>query len=191
MPREFLLRVVTPERLFIDDLPVTIVEAKGIMGDFGAMAGHEPFLTQIKPGTVSYRPAASGEREDFYSDGGIIEVLPHRVTILAESARAYAPDDDLEAEAREAERETAELQKRLEETLAEKRKSSEDKKKKEKAAAEKKLVSAKERRGGVALELEPVEEEGDEVARLEIKLRKSFSRSAYIQQKKLSRTGKK
>jgi F-type H+-transporting ATPase subunit epsilon len=133
--KEFLLRVVTPDKLYIDNLPVTLVEARGTVGDFGAMPGHEPFLTELKPGAIAFR-TTDGERDDFHCEGGIIEVLPHKVTILAETARKIPPEE-LAEEERRYEQEREKLEQQLAEKKAEKAKASpEDKKKKEEGKAE-------------------------------------------------------
>ena len=59
-------------------------------------------LTRIKPGTLRIRPAGGGEEEVIYVSGGMMEVQPDRVTVLADtSVRAHDLD---EAKAMEAER---------------------------------------------------------------------------------------
>jgi F-type H+-transporting ATPase subunit epsilon len=192
--KDFILRVVTPEKLYIKDLQVTLVEARGVEGDFGAMPGHEPFLTQLKPGTVSYRLASTGERDDFYCEGGVIEVLPTKVTILAESAEKIAPED-LEAEAEAARREAEELLAKIERLKAEGAKAAPAEKAEqdaERAAYEEQLAQSRQRleegKQQLWLEIPPAEGSEDDLARLEIKLRKSLSRTSYIQQKKQIKT---
>ena len=79
-----------------------MVIAPGEGGELGIMPEHAPLLTRIKPGTVRIEPEAGGEEEIIYVSGGMMEVQPDRVTILAEtSVRAHDLD---EAKAMEAER---------------------------------------------------------------------------------------
>lgn len=72
--------------------PAEMVFASGVMGDLGIMPRHTPLLTQLKPGEV--RVVISRDVEEvFYVSGGMIEVQPHVVTILADTA-ARAKDLD-------------------------------------------------------------------------------------------------
>jgi F-type H+-transporting ATPase subunit epsilon len=79
-----------------------MVIAPGAAGELGIMPEHVPLITRIKPGTVRVLPADGGEEEVIYVSGGIMEVQPDVVTILADtSVRAHNLD---EAKAMEAER---------------------------------------------------------------------------------------
>ncbi len=78
------LEIVTPEKYVISEV-AQIVMAPGILGEFGVLPGHTPFLTSLQIGRVRYRDAGGNERLVFVS-GGFAEALPDRVTILAESA---------------------------------------------------------------------------------------------------------
>ena len=79
-----------------------MVIAPGEGGELGIMPEHIPLLTRIKPGTVRIQPAAGGEEEVIYVSGGMMEVQPDSVTVLADtSVRAHDLD---EAKAMEAER---------------------------------------------------------------------------------------
>ncbi len=82
--KEIRLEVVTPERIVVDEA-AQIVMAPGVLGEFGVLAGHTPFLTTLKVGILHYNDAAGKERFVFVN-GGFAEALPDRVTILAESA---------------------------------------------------------------------------------------------------------
>ena len=77
------------------------VIAPGEAGELGILPEHIPLLTRIKPGTVRIQTAGA-EEEVIYVSGGMMEVQPNRVTILADtSVRAHDLD---EAKALEAER---------------------------------------------------------------------------------------
>jgi F-type H+-transporting ATPase subunit epsilon len=81
--------------------PADMVIAPGEGGELGILPEHVPLLTRIKPGTVRIRKEGS-EEEVIYVSGGMMEVQPDRVTILADtSVRAHDLD---EAKAMEAER---------------------------------------------------------------------------------------
>jgi F-type H+-transporting ATPase subunit epsilon len=78
------LEIVTPEKIVVSE-DTQIVMAPGMLGEFGVLIGHTPFLTALKAGAVRYTDAQGSERLVFVS-GGFAEALPDRVTILAESA---------------------------------------------------------------------------------------------------------
>lgn len=78
-----------------------MVIAPGEAGELGILPEHAPLLTRIKPGTVRIQQAGR-EEEVIYVSGGMMEVQPDRVTVLADtSVRAHDLD---EAKAMEAER---------------------------------------------------------------------------------------
>ncbi len=78
------LEIVTPERVVVSE-QAQIVMAPGTLGEFGVLIGHTPFLTSLQIGAVRYVDPQGGEHFTFVG-GGFAEVLPDRVTILAESA---------------------------------------------------------------------------------------------------------
>ena len=84
MPENIKLEVVTPERFVVSE-EAQIVVAPGVQGEFGVLSGHTPFLSALKLGTIRYKDAQGVERAVFVS-GGFAEVLPDKVTVLAESA---------------------------------------------------------------------------------------------------------
>ena len=78
------LEVVTPDQSVVSD-EAKIVVAPGTYGEFGVLPGHTSFLTTLKTGMLRYTDAGGSERIVFVN-GGFAEVLPKKVTILAESA---------------------------------------------------------------------------------------------------------
>jgi len=79
----------------------TMVFAPAVMGEVGIVPRHSPFLSRLTPGEVRIRTQNS-EDEIFYVSGGILEVQPHVVTILADTAaRAKDLDEARALEARE------------------------------------------------------------------------------------------
>jgi len=80
------------------------VFASGVSGELGIYPRHTPLITQLKPGPVRVVDT-EGEEQFFFVGGGIIEVQPHMVTVLADTAvRA----DDLDAAAAQRAKEEAE-----------------------------------------------------------------------------------
>ena len=79
----------------------SMVIAPGESGELGILPEHVPLLTRLKPGTVRIQKEGA-EEEVIYVSGGMMEVQPDRVTVLADtSVRAHDLD---EAKAMEAER---------------------------------------------------------------------------------------
>ena len=95
--------IVSAEAAIFSGL-ATMVFAPGVMGELGIMPRHAPLLTKIKPGEVRIR-TEDGNEEFFYVSGGMLEVQPHGVTILADTA---ARAKDLDEAAAQAAKERAE-----------------------------------------------------------------------------------
>lgn len=62
-----------------------MVFAPAAMGDLGIAPRHAPLLTTLKPGEVRVQ-LPSGEEQFFFVGGGAIEIQPHLVTVLADTA---------------------------------------------------------------------------------------------------------
>jgi len=83
----------------------------GVMGELGILPQHTPLLTRIKPGECKL-VTEEGEEQFFYVSGGMLEILPQGVTVLADTAlRAVDIDEAKALEAKE----------RAEKTLADRR----------------------------------------------------------------------
>ena len=82
----------------------SMVFAPAAMGEVGIAPRHAPLLTTMKPGTVRVQ-TTSGEELAFFVGGGILEVQPHVVIVLADTAMRGEDADEAAAEAakREAE----------------------------------------------------------------------------------------
>ena len=80
------------------------VFATGVSGELGFYPRHTPLITQLKPGPVRVVDE-SGEEQFFFCGGGIIEVQPHEITVLADTAMR---GEDLDATAAQRAREEAE-----------------------------------------------------------------------------------
>jgi len=81
LPTKLTLEVVTPEGLLLRE-EVDDVVAPGELGYFGVLPGHTPFLTTLGAGEITYRVGQARERLTCF--WGFCEVLPDRVSILAE-----------------------------------------------------------------------------------------------------------
>jgi F-type H+-transporting ATPase subunit epsilon len=93
MAAHIKLEVVTPGKIVVSE-NAQIVMAPGVLGEFGVLIGHTPFLTALKTGAVHYTDLEGGEHVVFVSEG-FAEALPDKVTILVESAERRR-DIDLE-----------------------------------------------------------------------------------------------
>lgn len=62
------------------------VALPGEAGELGIYPRHTPLITRIKPGTVRITPAGGGEEQLIFVAGGILEVQPKVVTVLADTA---------------------------------------------------------------------------------------------------------
>src|SRR5919106_1206371 len=96
LPSHIDLQIVTPDRLIVHE-QVDEVEIPGAEGYFGVLPGHTPLLAVLKVGELWYR---KGSEKHYLSIAfGFAEVLPDRVTILAELAERADEIDVARAEA--------------------------------------------------------------------------------------------
>jgi F-type H+-transporting ATPase subunit epsilon len=94
------LEIVTPERLVVQDT-VSEVQIPGKNGYLGILPGHAPLITELSVGEISYR--VNGFTQYLAVAWGFAEVLPTKVTILAETAeRAEEIDVERARRAKEA-----------------------------------------------------------------------------------------
>jgi F-type H+-transporting ATPase subunit epsilon len=102
IPSHLVLEIVTPERSILHDR-VDEVEIPGADGYFGVLPGHAPLLASLQVGQLWYR---KGAEVSFLSVAfGFAEVLPDRVTILAQIAERA---EEIDIERAQAERQRAE-----------------------------------------------------------------------------------
>ena len=74
------------------------VALPGEAGELGILPKHTPLITRIKPGAVRIERADNGEEEFVFVAGGILEVQPNRVTVLADTAIRGHDLDEAKAE---------------------------------------------------------------------------------------------
>ena len=76
--------VSAEESIFSGEAKFVILPGEG--GELGILPRHTPLITRIKPGTVRIQRADTGEEEFVFVAGGILEVQPGSVTVLADTA---------------------------------------------------------------------------------------------------------
>ena len=91
------VRLVTPDRVLVD-ATAEAVELPSMSGYLEALYGHAPLLAELGAGEVRLHGGTSGDQK-FFVAWGFVEVLPERVTILAETA--LHPNEIDVAEARQ------------------------------------------------------------------------------------------
>ncbi|HEV3421113.1 MAG TPA: F0F1 ATP synthase subunit epsilon [Candidatus Acidoferrum sp.] len=97
LPESIQLIVVTPERQLLRE-SVVEVTVPGLDGQLGILPGHAPLMTELGIGELSYRMSTSGQPVVLAVISGFAEVLPDRVTVLAETAERAEEIDLARAE---------------------------------------------------------------------------------------------
>ena len=94
------VEIVSAEgEIFSGEAEMVVVPAR--MGEVGITPRHAPLLTELRPGELRVQSSDAEERF-FYVTGGILEVQPHLVTVLADSAlRGDQLDEDAALKARQ------------------------------------------------------------------------------------------
>jgi len=96
LPTKLTLEIVTPERLLVSQ-QVDEVQLPGAEGYFGVLPGHTPLLATLQVGELWYRV---GQEKHYLAVAfGFAEVLPDRVTVLAQLAERPEDIDVPRAEA--------------------------------------------------------------------------------------------
>ncbi|MCI0356809.1 MAG: F0F1 ATP synthase subunit epsilon [Acidobacteria bacterium] len=91
----FKLEIVTPDKLVVDDSAEEL-QLPGKKGYLGILPGHAPLITELDVGELSYR--RDGRTRHLCLAWGFAEVLPDKVTILAETAERAEEIDAARAE---------------------------------------------------------------------------------------------
>jgi len=95
MAERFEVEIVTPDRLVIKDFAAEM-QIPGKNGYLGVLAGHAPLITELDVGEITY--ATNGYTERLAVAWGFAEVLPDKVTVLAETAERADEIDVARAE---------------------------------------------------------------------------------------------
>ena len=83
MADKLTLEVITPEKVALREVVDEIV-VPGANGELGILPEHAPLISQLKTGLLNYRRGA--EKKQLHVSGGFIEVLPDKVSVLADVA---------------------------------------------------------------------------------------------------------
>jgi len=83
MADTFQLEIVTPEKKVVET-PAAEIQIPGKNGYLGILPGHAPLITELSVGEITYRDG--GQEQRLAVAWGFAEVLPDKVTILAETA---------------------------------------------------------------------------------------------------------
>jgi F-type H+-transporting ATPase subunit epsilon len=94
LPTKLRLNIVTPDQA--RSFEVDEVSMPGQEGDFGVLPGHTPLFAGLRTGTMWYRQGA--ERHYLAVSVGFAEVLPEKVTVLAQVAESAEDLDQARAE---------------------------------------------------------------------------------------------
>jgi F-type H+-transporting ATPase subunit epsilon len=97
LPESIQLIVVTPERQLLRE-SVVEVTMPGLDGQLGILPGHAPLMTELGIGELAYRTSTSSQPVVLAVISGFAEVLPDRVTVLAETAERAEEIDLARAE---------------------------------------------------------------------------------------------
>ncbi len=90
------LKIVTPERVLLEE-EVTQVSVSTAMGQITVLPNHIPLVSQLTAGEIAVK--RNGAEEDLMAvSGGLIEVLPDQVVILADTAERAEEIDEARAE---------------------------------------------------------------------------------------------
>lgn len=76
--------VSAEEQIFAGEAEFVVLP--GEAGELGIYPQHTPLITRIKPGAVRIKPAGGGEEELIFVAGGVLEVQPKLITVLADTA---------------------------------------------------------------------------------------------------------
>jgi len=87
--------VSAEEQIFSGEAEFVVLP--GIAGELGIYPRHAPLLTQIKPGAVRIKLPGQAEDELVFVQGGFLEVQPHLVTVLADTAVRAKDLDEVKA----------------------------------------------------------------------------------------------
>ena len=90
MADTFQLEIVTPEKMVVKDVAEE-AQIPGTNGYLGILPGHAPLITELAVGEITYRKG--GETHHLAVAWGFAEVLPDKVTILAETAERVGEID--------------------------------------------------------------------------------------------------
>jgi len=108
--------VSAEEQIFAGEAEFVVLP--GVEGELGIYPRHTPLFTQIKPGAVRIKVPGQAQEELVFVQGGFLEVQPHKVTVLADTAIRAHDLDEVKAMEAKKRAEDAMLNKESDETMA-------------------------------------------------------------------------
>ena len=108
--------VSAEEQIFSGEAEFVVLP--GVEGELGIYPRHTPLFTQIKPGAVRIKVPGQAAEELVFVQGGFLEVQPHKVTVLADTAIRAHDLDEVKAMEAKKRAEDAMLNKESDETMA-------------------------------------------------------------------------
>jgi F-type H+-transporting ATPase subunit epsilon len=108
--------VSAEEQIFSGEAEFVVLP--GVDGELGIYPRHTPLFTQIKPGAVRIKVPGQAAEELVFVQGGFLEVQPHKVTVLADTAIRAHDLDEVKATEAKKRAEDAMLNKESDETMA-------------------------------------------------------------------------
>ena len=108
--------VSAEEQIFSGEAEFVVLP--GVEGELGIYPRHTPLFTQIKPGAVRIKVPGQAHEELVFVQGGFLEVQPHKVTVLADTAIRAHDLDEVKAMEAKKRAEDAMLNKESDETMA-------------------------------------------------------------------------
>ena len=108
--------VSAEEQIFSGEAEFVVLP--GVDGELGIFPRHTPLFTQIKPGAVRIKVPGQAQEELVFVQGGFLEVQPHKVTVLADTAIRAHDLDEVKAMEAKKRAEDAMLNKESDETMA-------------------------------------------------------------------------
>ena len=95
LPTKLTLHIVSPDAAIAQE--VDYVSLPGVEGDFGVLPGHTPFFTALRTGAMWYQQGAV--KHSLLVSVGFVEVLPDKVSVIAQVAETAEGLDQARAEA--------------------------------------------------------------------------------------------
>ncbi len=92
MAEKVTFELVSPERLLLS-VQAEMVVVPGEEGDFAVLAGHQPLISTLRPGSIDVYEAGDKISSRIFVAGGFAEVSLDRLTVLAEEAKRFEEID--------------------------------------------------------------------------------------------------
>ncbi|MBT4760174.1 MAG: ATP synthase F1 subunit epsilon [Bdellovibrionaceae bacterium] len=82
----FNLKLLTPDKVLVDNIPVTEVIVPAYKGELCLLPGHSPLMSTLSTGIMRYKQEGSSETKSVVISWGYLNVTPNSIQVLAETA---------------------------------------------------------------------------------------------------------